>query len=143
MNKHDLPHRPDDREMDLAADLCREEEVAEIASPSTYQILADAQNLIRDPKHWTQRTYARTDQGVPVGPTNPLASCWCTVGALIKCGGGASYSNGLNAELTGLFKGEGPVHTNDDKGHEAVMRMLDRVREKATLAQAGDSVPQS
>jgi hypothetical protein len=35
------------------------------------------------------------------------------------------------------------VHTNDDKGHEAVMRMLDRVREKATLAQAGDSVPQS
>jgi hypothetical protein len=98
---------------------------------TAYQILTQAQDLIRDPKHWTRGAYARTERGDPVGPTNPRATCWCTAGAIIKCGGGAPFSKGLNAELTLLMSREGPIHTNDDKGHEAVMVMFDRVRERA------------
>jgi hypothetical protein len=100
-----------------------------------YEILTAAQELIRNPKHWTQGAYARDAQGGKVGALNPNAVCWCMSAAIIKCGGSEKFGLGLNEQLVEVFKGEsGPVHTNDDKGHAAVMALFDRLRDKAKAA---------
>jgi hypothetical protein len=100
---------------------------------TAYQILTEAQDLIRDQTCWTRGAYARDAQGENVGAMNPRAVCWCFTGAIIKCGGGEPFGGGLGVTLLDLFVGEsaGPIHTNDDKGHDAVMALFDRLREKA------------
>lgn len=101
------------------------------------EILTLAQELIRDPKHWTQGAYARNEHGTPTGACNPAAVRWDASGAILKVAGAPQYI--VTAALADLFKGEGVVHTNDAKGHAAVMAMFDRVREKAQALVA--SVP--
>lgn len=100
---------------------------------TAHQILTEAQDLIRDKTRWTRGAYARDDHGEVVGAMNPRAVCWCFTGAIIKCGGGERFGGGLADTLLQLFVGEsaGPIHTNDDKGHDAVMALFDRLREKA------------
>ena len=96
-----------------------------------YQILTAAQDLIRDPKHWTQRAYARDRHGAGVGSNHPNAVCWCADGAIRKCGGADRYGS-LIPELVAFLKGQpGLVHTNDDNGHAATMDLFERLREKA------------
>lgn len=104
-----------------------------MADKSVREILTQALDLLRDPKRWTQGAYARDANGGKVGALNPNAVCWCENGALIKCGGGDRFGGGLTAQLIDLFRSEsaGPVHTNDDKGHAAVMQQLSRLIEKA------------
>jgi hypothetical protein len=111
-----------------------------MTTKSAYQILTAAQELIRDPARWTQGAYARDAQGNKVGPLNSNACCWCFTGAVIKSGGGQPFAGGLTTALLDIFKGEpaGPVHTNDDKGHAAVMAMADRLREKAKALEQTD-----
>ncbi len=104
---------------------------------SAYQILTEAADLIRDPAHWTQGVNARDRHGAPTGPHNPHAVCWCFAGAIIKCGGGERFESGIALKLQELFKGEaGITHTNDDRGHAAVMTLAERVREKAKALEA-------
>lgn len=101
------------------------------------EILTAAQDLIRDSDRWTQGAYARTEHGVPTGACNPAAVRWDASGAILKVAGAPQYI--VTAALADLFKGEGVVHTNDARGHTAVMAMFDRVREKAAALEA--SVP--
>lgn len=42
---------------------------------TAYQILCEAQDLIRDPAKHTTETYARTADGSSVNPDNPRAVC--------------------------------------------------------------------
>jgi hypothetical protein len=97
-----------------------------------YQILTEAQALIRDESHWTRGAYARDAAGVAVGAHHPRATCWCGEGAIIKCGGGERFG-GLRPDFQALLRGEPSrmVYTNDDKGHAAVIALFDRLREKA------------
>jgi hypothetical protein len=109
------------------------ESPAPSANRSAYQILTDAQELIRDPKYWTRRGYARDAHGAIVGPRSASACCWCGAGAILKVGGGQMFVNGsFREDLVEICKGEpGIVHTSDDKGHTALMSLFDRLREKA------------
>ena len=70
-----------------------------------YKVLSAAQNLIRDPAHWTKGAYARNELGDRVGPHDPSAVCWCFAGAVIRCGGGRRIG-GLADPITDLFRGE-------------------------------------
>ena len=101
------------------------------------EIITEAQDLIRDPNRWTQGCYARNEHGVPTGASNPAAVRWDASGAILKVAGAPQYV--VTAALADIFKGEGVVHTNDSRGHAAVMAMFDRVREKAAALVA--SVP--
>jgi hypothetical protein len=105
---------------------------------STYQILTDAQELIRDRDRWTQGASARDANGNPVGAQNERACCWCGSGAIVRSGGGEPYVNGsLRADILDLLRGEpGIVHTNDEKGHGAVLALFDRLREKSLALEA-------
>ncbi len=98
-------------------------------SKTTYQILTEAQELIRDPARWTQGAYARDAAGNPVGVRSDRAVCWCSAGAIKKVGGDGVYAR----MLMEILQECAIVHTNDDRGHDTVMALFDRVREKAKL----------
>ena len=49
---------------------------------SAAQLLADARQIISDPKAWTQGTIARSADGHPVAAQNNHAAAWCATGAL-------------------------------------------------------------
>ena len=55
------------------------------------KILERARELISDPRHWTQRLYAKTARGYPCNPGSQEAACWCLLGALyramVECAG--------------------------------------------------------
>lgn len=62
------------------------------------QILKGARDLLSDPTHWTQGTYARAPGGFEVFVDDPRAARWCLMGALSRQGfGNFVYSDTLKA----------------------------------------------
>jgi hypothetical protein len=49
----------------------------------TQALIECAKDTIR--KGWTQRSYAKTDSGIPVHPNSELATHFCVMGAFIRC----------------------------------------------------------
>lgn len=51
-------------------------------SKATYQILEEAQNLIKNEACWTQGSQARDRLGREIDPCEPQAVRWCAIGAV-------------------------------------------------------------
>lgn len=56
----------------------------------TIRVLREARELIA--RGWTQEVSARDANGTPVAPTDDTATCWCTIGALMRAGGARAAS---------------------------------------------------
>lgn len=50
--------------------------------PASEQILQGALELIRDPKHWSKRSFAKDKDGVSVSTYDDSACSFCAIGAL-------------------------------------------------------------
>lgn len=51
------------------------------------EILIKAKSLIDTPQKWTQGEYAKSEKGRRVQPTSPRATCFCSVGAVLRATG--------------------------------------------------------
>lgn len=93
------------------------------------QILSLAQTLIRDPKKWTQRAFARDWQNNGVWPISRNAEQWCAVGAVFRAG----HQLGVSEELVGTARTvlrdsvlpRSVTIINDVREHGDVMEMFD------------------
>jgi hypothetical protein len=100
------------------------------------ELLKAARDLISDPAHHTTKAFARNGEGrrVTLLGNDPDAVCWCAVGA-IQCLARNRYDRreaikALDDVALDIF-GVSIVAVNDDRGHEAVMRVYDRAIEMA------------
>lgn len=99
--------------------------------------LTKAQDLIRDPDHWTQRSYARDRTGNDTPVWSDDAHCFCTLGALRRVVGddrGALYvacRNLIDDATISIIPEMTTVEFNDRFSHEAVMKLWDKARELA------------
>lgn len=109
------------------------------ADHSARRILKRARALIADPAHWTQRTLARDEKGVPMPFWDQRAVSWCMIGAVDKCGGLASgwiveiawqYVNSAIVEMGLTRNSVGQL--NDTTDHATVLAVLDRAIALAT-----------
>ena len=95
------------------------------------ELLTKAKAVIADPKHWGQGWYAQNAEGHSVGPAEPDAVCWCSVGALDKAAHEEDTYSTRFAAMKYLTKvsmecGYEVVDFNDNSSHEAVMRKWDK-----------------
>lgn len=58
-----------------------------------------AWQLIQEPYTWTRCVAARTAQGLPCDSYSKAATCWCALGAIIKCYRGEAAQDGVIAKL--------------------------------------------
>ena len=101
------------------------------------RVLRAAQERIRDPKNWCQRTLARTISGMDVWPTEPDAVQYCARGALeAETNFGRQHAHQLlhRAALEMGYGGpdtdkDAAVVLNDTANHLIVMLMFDRAQE--------------
>lgn len=100
------------------------------------KILTYAQELIRDPAHWTKFQSARDIKGNCVDVEAPNAVCFCAGGALIAANPSLSArsmewahaTNALNAVALEM-KQPSYISLNDETNHATVMQMFDRAKE--------------
>lgn len=101
------------------------------------EILEQAQNLIRDPEHWITDYYASDNRGDLCEPSEERATCFCSVGAVMR----ASGTSGLNYRRAKRLLDQavekhapnyaGIVDYNDSHTHADVMRMFNKAKEMA------------
>lgn len=84
-------------------------------------------DLLKDPSHWTQETFARTKSGKEVGPKSPIAVCWCLRGAIAKCYDGFE-SEAIEKLNTVLPNNVSMVHFNDTSTHEDIVNILEKAQ---------------
>lgn len=105
-------------------------------SNSVFELLSKAQDLIRDPKNWTQGKFARNAEGGYVHVHSEQAVCFCSLGAIERL---TVDDWELYTQARGLLwevREEGPVNINDLQDHAAVMAMFDDAKELANAAAA-------
>jgi len=116
---------------------------------SEIEILQKAQELIRDPEHWTQGAYARTAKDREVGFLEQPACKFCSIGAVAKVIGDKSYDDYGNSDLwlrvsraaswLDVAAQEAAFSIakklNDNGTHEDVMAMFDRAIVAARVEQ--------
>jgi hypothetical protein len=114
------------------------------AELSDEAILTLAQELIRDPEHWTTCAAARDGRGHSVEANAPGAVRFCAAGAIMRVTGEEHAGDmprfdrvWLHLRAYPAIKGAScPAGFNDVYGHEAVMRMFDFAREHARMEAA-------
>jgi hypothetical protein len=96
---------------------------------TTKDILIKAREIISDEKNWTQGIEARDKDGNAVAYFNPLAICFCSIGAVERA---AFLTNGDPARaLCALTTGEiyysniAIAKFNDNSSHAEVLAMFD------------------
>lgn len=92
------------------------------------ELLRAARAKIADPKHWTQGELARDSGGRPVGPRNPGAVCWCSMGALeaisfLDAKGALRF---LREAVPDDELIKSATYFNDERKHGDVMGLFDR-----------------
>ena len=106
--------------------------------PLHKQVMTRALQLIEDPAHWTNRAWARNEDGAGCSSTSKEAVRFCAVGALRR----AAYdltdnektaarlrTNASRALLGGgiqLFADSRLMLWNDRRGHDAVLKLFKR-----------------
>lgn len=106
---------------------------------SNYEILTEAQELIRDPAHWTQDAYARNADMNAIDDIHSLtATCWCSVGAILKVAGLSSdvIDHPAFALIEDYADGLAITAFNDSHTHWDVMAAFDHARELARVSAA-------
>jgi hypothetical protein len=117
------------------------------AELSDETILTLAQEVIRDPDHWTQNMLARNADGRGADVTSFAAVSFCSAGAIMRALGqdvfGSSRFQELWAHLCAhpLLSGPGsrymcPADYNNRHNHAEVMAMFDFAREHARAGAA-------
>ena len=100
-----------------------------------HQILKAAQDLIRDPKHWTQGAFARDAHGGPVPLKSVAAVCFCSAGAIEKAAGDApeaeqSARRLLRSSIIDSYPCSSIWHFNDNYTHAQVMAAFTKALEQ-------------
>ena len=96
------------------------------------ELLTKAKAVIADPKHWAQGQYAKDAKGHPVGPAEPDAVCWCSVGVLEKVAHEEDTYSTRFAAMWYLLDvsvecGYNDISDfNDNSSHETVMKAWDK-----------------
>ena len=96
------------------------------------ELLIKAKAVIADPKHWTKGWYAHNAEGQDVGPAEPDAVCWCSLGALKKvaheenANGACFAATEYLAVVSDEYGYSGIPDFNDNSSHEAVMKAWDK-----------------
>lgn len=98
-----------------------------------YEVLTKAQDLIRDPKHWTKGSFAINKNGNRVDPSSDKAFCFCMVGAIYRTGSDRNKESEAINVLSTQTTGGAILVFNDSPttSHEEVMSAFDRAREMA------------
>lgn len=107
--------------------------MADKVSQALKDLLA-LRDLLSVPERWTQRYYATTERGFPIGPTCPNAVCWCLVGGCAKITGNPSTTQPRNDRDVALWRAldqvKGPFvpleQINDELDHAGVLALIDR-----------------
>ncbi len=92
--------------------------------------LRDAYNIIRDKERWTQKAFARTEQGSCIDVLSPYARSFCLVGAITRITGSSLFYGSLlskrltNAIVPKRYIGCQLVEYNDSVKHETLMRRI-------------------
>jgi hypothetical protein len=103
-----------------------------LSKPLKIQIVERARALIADEQHWCRRHFGEDANGSPVSPTSTSAIKWCALGAVIA----AAYQLTHNADvayrvgyqiLRPRYGSATLIHTNDERGHAAVLALFDEV----------------
>lgn len=92
------------------------------------ETLIRAKAVIKDPKNWTQGTFARNSLGEAAGAISSSAVCFCSLGALKRIEWSSSFhlQLRLNEAACGSI-----VDYNDTHTHEQVMEVWDKAIAKA------------
>jgi hypothetical protein len=91
--------------------------------------LRAARKLIADPQRWTQGTEARNAGGSPTDVYSENAVRWCASGAIFRAApNGDAGADALRqaSEVAWRTYDLALPDVNDQFGHEAVLRVLDR-----------------
>jgi hypothetical protein len=101
--------------------------------PSPLESITAAQELIRDPDHWIQGSFAQTENDIGVTPDHPAATCWCIWGALLKVEAEEEAYEILDLAIRDVAPDSirEIAYFNDNHSHEDVMKMFDRAKELA------------
>jgi len=103
------------------------------------ELLVATKALILDPKHWTQRSWARDKGGISTSEADKSAYCFCLSGALnranidmIKSGKSKGFPKVraqalLNQGCRSKSCGENFILFNDTHPHAEVISLLDSV----------------
>lgn len=95
---------------------------------TTKQILIKARELLSEESRWTKGSFARQADKVGTGANNPLAVCWCALGAIDKVIGD-DYTNTdatKSLESAANVLGYASVNAlNDRASHSKVLEMFD------------------
>jgi hypothetical protein len=107
-----------------------------IVTNAVHELLSRAQDLIRDPEHWLQDNFAQTTRGQITDPTDPEATCFCSLGALWRTSEPCDTRSEARRWLTIATTEADPYFTNiaafnDLKTHDQVMAVWDRAKELA------------
>jgi hypothetical protein len=112
------------------------QEKAEIAKavsrPFKVQIIERGRALIADEEHWCRRHFAEDANGFPVSATSASAIKWCGLGAVIAAAyqlthnTDAAYQVGYQI-LRPRYGSATLIHTNDERGHAAVLALFDEI----------------
>jgi hypothetical protein len=83
--------------------------------------------LLSDPSKWTQGANARDSRGIRVPSADPEATCFCIVGALLKCYGTTSTSKYL--KIAAKIQHNDVVSWNDapERTHAEVLELVTRL----------------
>jgi hypothetical protein len=105
------------------------------------EILTKAQDKIRDPKNWTQDTYARDETGASVKAHSPAAVCFCSLGAIESFFHSEEFDglevmharDFLYTAANQIADGRTVANYNDDpdRTHDEIMALWDRAKEIA------------
>ena len=95
----------------------------------TSEILIKAKEVIVDPANWTQGQYARNSNMDITSATDENATCFCSIGALLRIGG---FNCDLRMQLSQYADGN-IAEYNDTHTHEQVMEVWDKAIAKAIV----------
>lgn len=96
------------------------------------EVLIEARKIISDPRNWTQKSFARNEEGVPCPLFDHHAFCFCSVGAIQR----ASFcleKRWFEVEKaidwlsqTSFMKyGQTITQANDEHSHEEILELFD------------------
>jgi hypothetical protein len=103
-----------------------------LSRPLKIQIVGLARALIADEQHWCRRHFGEDANGFPVSPTSASTTKWCGLGAVIAAAyqfthnADAAYQLGYQV-LRPRYGSATLIHTNDERGHAAVLALFDEV----------------
>jgi len=93
---------------------------------SFLQTIVEARELISDPAHWCQETYAENEKGEVIKWRSGKAVAFCAMGALYRACGQEKFIDGYFGVINEAFEGN-VVTANDEGPHERVLAGFDRL----------------